>query len=231
MELSAVDRGRLVHAVLEHAPLGLEGEALRAAVQELLRAHAAEVPGGVDEAEQAALAEKVRAFLESRTGRSLAAAWRRSPDSVLREYPIALRLSDGGASLTVRGQLDVLWRDDRGAWTVLDYKTTRAGGAVAIGRYDLQLAVYAHAAAGLGGGEPVRAGLAFLLDRPDEPHWIDASGEALRRVRSRAVALARQIAEIEWQDGDGEAWPRIDRTRCQALRCGFAGRCHGDPNG
>lgn len=226
-ELSPVDRGRLVHAVLEHAPLGLEGEALDGAIRELVRTHGAAVPGGIAEAEQAALAERVLAFLAGETGRSLAAAWRQSPDRVLREYPIVLRLSDGRDSVVVRGALDVLWRDQPGTWTVLDYKTTRAAGGPAAARYELQLLVYAHAADRLSGGEPVRAGLAFLLDRPAEPHWIDAGPEARDGVRARTLGMARRIAELERAGDDGEAWPRIERSRCRALRCGFVGRCHG----
>ncbi|HEY8367858.1 MAG TPA: PD-(D/E)XK nuclease family protein, partial [Thermodesulfobacteriota bacterium] len=223
---SPVDRGRLVHAVLEHAPLGLEWGALTRAVRELVRTHAAGVPGGLGEAEQASLAESIVAFLDSRSGRSLAAAWRRAPDTVFREHPIALRLSDGATSLSVRGQVDVLWRDEDGTWTVLDYKTTR-GGADAAPRYELQLLAYADAAARVAGGGPVRAGFAFLLDRPDEPYWLDAGAAALARMRSRALAIVREAAEREGDDG--EAWPRIDRARCEALRCGFVGRCHGRP--
>lgn len=44
-ELSPVDRGRLVHAVLEDALLGLKGAALQGAIREAIRIHAPPYPG------------------------------------------------------------------------------------------------------------------------------------------------------------------------------------------
>src|SRR5262249_46360547 len=78
------------------------------------------------------------------------------------EVPFALPL--GGT--VVRGKIDLLAESDRR--TVIDFKTDELRGrptSALAGRYRVQREIYALAAAGAGGGEPVRASHLFLQAR------------------------------------------------------------------
>ncbi len=226
-QLRPVDRGRLAHAVLERAPLGLEGPVLASCVRELVRTHAAMVPGGVPDAEQAEIADRIVAFLHGPTGRALGRVWKANQDRVLREYPFVLRLADGGATLLLRGTIDALWLGDDGAWSLIDYKTTHQREPDPTLEYEFQLLTYALAASRLDGALVSQAGIVFLLDEPAEPAWIDASPARLAAFEARAVSHARQIADLEREARDGDGWPRIERAACERLRCRFIPRCHG----
>ncbi len=229
--LRPLNRGSLAHAVLEHTPLGLDGARLASCIRELVREYAAMVPGGAPEAEQDDLAARITAFLDGPTGRALTRAWRVDQSRVLREYPFAMRLADGGATLVVYGKIDVLWQDDGGALHLIDYKTARGKGSAAALKYEFQLLTYALAAGRLAGAPVSRAGVVFLLDEPADPVWIDAGPERLAAFEARAVALARRIVGLEQDARDGEAWPRIALPECRRLECGFIPRCYGARRG
>ncbi len=183
--------------------------------------------GSMSESERDDLAARITAFLNGQTGRALARAWRADPGRVLREYPFALRLADNGATLIVHGKIDLLWRDDDGGLHLIDYKTARGQGEEAARKYEFQLLTYALAAGRLAGTPVRRAGIVFLLGEPAEPAWLDVGPEAVAGLETRAVALARRIAELQQQAADSEGWPRIALPDCRRLGCGFVARCYG----
>jgi len=96
------------------------------------------------------------------------------------ELPFALPV--GGS--TVRGALDLLFQDEQGHWTLVDWKTNYVPPGVpsvaAEERHRTQLAVYAQAARAFTGQMP-KTVVCFL------------------RPSVRAVAYARDLLEAEWE--------------------------------
>ncbi len=156
--------GTLVHAVLEEIPLGSAAGA--AELDALIARHAPDhVPD--DEAAAAEARELVGRFFESPLAAELAA----SPE-VHRETEFLLawppdRPTDGGVYF--RGYIDCLFRDPRGGWRLLDYKTnfvSAAGVAQAAAGYEMQMLVYALAAEAALGEAPSRCCSTFC-----DPAW------------------------------------------------------------
>ena len=119
------------------------------------------------------------------------------------EHELSARLASAGQAFReldfvmacgpalLRGQIDLLYADEGGAWHVVDYKSDRVSGAELTARaeqYELQLLLYAAAAARHTGTPPADASLYFL--RPAATHTFAASGEALHGAEARAASLA-----------------------------------------
>jgi hypothetical protein len=140
-----------------------------------------------------------------------------------RELPFVLRLSRAeGPELLLRGQIDALLLDQGGA-TVVDYKLSRTRP---VERYAAQLDAYALAARELTSGTvPVQTGIVFLRS-PGAPFaGRPAPDEArLAAIRDGLLDAGRDIARGR-ATGD---WPKVPRSRCEALECGFLSRCHGN---
>ncbi len=145
-EISAAERGTLMHRTLECIGLEEKDEAqVAAGVAELARR-------GIIDAELAAHidAAQIAAFLRS----GLAARARRS-ERCLMEQPFCLRMSAREAGLAqseedvvVQGIIDMCFLE-RGRWVLVDYKTDALRGSAeeTAGKYALQLALYENALA------------------------------------------------------------------------------------
>ncbi|MCE5328433.1 MAG: UvrD-helicase domain-containing protein [Planctomycetaceae bacterium] len=115
------------------------------------------------------------------------------------------------APLTLRGQIDLLYRDE-GGWHIVDYKSDRVAAAevaTKARRYRLQMAAYALAARALLHEPPADATLYFL--RPGVAACVFA-GECSQAAR----------AEIETMAGELLAMRRCGRfTRRSSEHCNF----------
>jgi hypothetical protein len=110
----------------------------------------------------------------------------------------------------------VRWPD--GAVDVVDYKSARSGDPEG---YAFQLDVYALAArARYPEAGRLRAGLAFLGAGTGEPTWRELPAEDA--VRTRIAKLGGELVAARWSD----AFPRVELAKCEAIYCGFIGRCH-----
>ncbi|WP_434613723.1 ATP-dependent helicase [Arthrobacter sp. A5] len=112
-----------------------------------------------------------------------ASAWgHRTPETL--EVPVETRVGD----VVVRGRIDAVFRDDDGAWDLIDWKTGRVPSATGLGARSVQLAVYRLAWARLKGVpvQDVRAAFYYVgQDKLIRPH--DLAGEAeLERIVSSA---------------------------------------------
>ena len=174
--LSAIDRGILVHALLEKLDFRFP---LAPTTAEILRA--AESPPSSAEAEQ--MAALIRLFIDSDMCKRLAAA-----ADVRREERFAFLLDD---EVLVGGALDVLAREGGGGMLVVDYKSDRLEGAdpreLVQSHYATQRLVYALAALRAGAARVEVAHL--FLEAPRDP--VTASFAA-----SDAAALERELAEL-----------------------------------
>lgn len=216
-QLDARTQGTLAHAVLERVPV--ESFGAPSAVAMASRALAAEgLPG--EHPQHAAIVQRVAKFLTGPYATELAAAGAR----VAREVPFVLPVRDDeGREVVLRGNMDlvVTWPD--GSVDVVDYKSARGGESAP---YAFQLDVYALAARAMRADAPrLRAGLVFLGGAAGRPVWRDLP--AADAIRSRLSVLGARLVLARWSD----AFPRVAIERCEAITCGFIGRCHADVAG
>ena len=152
--------GRLCHKVLEWTDFKAP-PAAPALAEQVARAAAALSrlsPAGDWPAAQAEAAAILETFLRSDAAKALA-----SVEIVGREIPFCR--AEGGT--LVRGQLDLLYRDQSGALVVADYKTesvTAKQLASRRAKYEAQGAAYCKAVEGLAAGKPVSFQLIFLRE-------------------------------------------------------------------
>jgi ATP-dependent exoDNAse (exonuclease V) beta subunit len=199
-ETPATEQGTLAHRLLELAPWKAGREELR------------HLEGGEDPE----VLDAVCAFLDSPLALRMAAA---PAHRLHKELPFMLRLESDEAELLLRGQIDALLLDD-GAATVVDYKLSQARD---LERYSAQLDAYALAAHELvQGAVPVRTGIVFLRSRGAP--FAERPPAQPARIRADLLRAAAAVAEGR---RSGE-WPKIDRTRCEQISCGFIHRCHGE---
>ncbi len=109
----------------------------------------------------------------------------------------------------LRGQIDLLYEDADGTWRIVDYKSDHVGPEdlpAHARRYELQMLIYAAAAARHLGREPAAATLYFLRPAAAYDLAIDrqASKTATRRINDLAEQLitARRRGNFERRSGD-----------------------------
>jgi RecB family exonuclease len=101
---------------------------------------------------------------------------------------------------------------------VVDYKRARGPG---LAPYAFQLELYVLAARSLfPSATRVRAGVAFLGGEPETPMWLPEVGLAASESRVREAALG--LCDARWTG----RFPRAARAVCDAIHCGFVGRCY-----
>lgn len=212
--LDARVQGTLAHAVLERVPTAaFAGTDADAAASRALAAEG--VPP--EHAQHATIVARVARFLGGAYAQRIA---ERGAD-LRREVAFVLAVDDKeGRSVVLRGSMDlvVVWPD--GAVDVVDYKSARSG---ADGAYAFQLDVYALAVRAMFPGAPqLRAGLVYLggTTCSGEPSWRALPDES--DVRARLGAMGNQLVHARW----GGTFPRVALERCEAIHCGFIGRCH-----
>jgi ATP-dependent helicase/nuclease subunit A len=211
--LPAVDKGRIVHAVLECIELDLPAAALAGRVRELMRRE----PGAflLPAADAEEMTEDLERYLSSPTWQAL----RHSAD-LCREVPFQLHLRGKSLELFIRGRMDAV-SSREGMPVVIDHKYAHFDRHKEAG-YEVPMAIYALAAMRAVGSPSAEVQLSFLRSRvyPTERRTICAAD----RVEERVLQLAQVYVERR-HAGDVDAWPRIAREQCELARCGFRPFC------
>ena len=213
--LDARLQGTLAHAVLERIPT-----AAFAGVDAAVAASRALAAEGIppEHAQHATIVARVERFLLGTYAQALA----QSGAELRREVDFVLAVDDAqGRSVVLRGSMDLVVVWPNGAVDVVDYKSARGGAEDA---HAFQLDVYALAARAMFPGAPrLRAGLVYLggASAAGEPSWRTLGNEA--ELRARLAGLGDRLVRARW----GGEFPRVDLERCEAIYCGFIGRCHG----
>lgn len=212
--LDARAQGTLAHAILERVPTSaFAGDEAESAASRALVAEG--VP--VEHAQHAAIVARVARFL----GGSYARAIAERGATVRREVSFVFSVDDEQRrSVVLRGSMDlvVVWSD--GVVDVIDYKSGRSG---ADGAYGFQLDVYALAVRAMfPSARSVRAGLVYLGGESagGEPAWRVLPDDAC--VRAQLAAMGDKLVQARWSG----VFPRVALDRCEAIYCGFIGRCH-----
>lgn len=220
--LDARTQGTLAHAVLERVPVSaFASEEAEAAASRALVAEG--IPE--DHPQHATIVGRVVRFLRGDYAGEVAA----KGGDPRREVSFVLSAADAeGRAVVLRGSMDlvVVWPD--GSVDVVDYKSGRNASSespdkapTTSGAYAFQLDVYTLAVRSLfPEATRVRAGLAYLGGGVAEPVWRELPDEAT--VRARLAGLGDQLMEARW----AEHFPRVALDRCEAIYCGFIGRCH-----
>src|ERR1017187_5974344 len=122
--------------------------------------------------------------------------------------------------LVLRGQIDLLYQDEAGAWHIVDYKSNRIGPegvAPHASQYELQMLVYAMAARGHVGTPPAEATLYFL--RAGASHTVQITPDSLDQALVRVAKLAGELAQAR-RGGT------FSRRQCRACEyCPYGSLC------
>ncbi len=213
--LPAVDKGRIVHAVLERIEMDLPVAALAGRVRELIRGE----PGAflLTAADVEELGQDLERYLHSPTWQAL----RHSPH-LRREVPFHLHIQGEALELFVRGRMDAVISSDETP-VVIDHKYAYFDRHKEAG-YEVPMAIYALAAMRAMDSPSAEVQLSFLRSRvyPTERRTIRATD----RVEERLLQLAQVYVERR-HAREVSAWPRIAREQCELARCGFRPFCWG----
>jgi ATP-dependent helicase/nuclease subunit A len=208
--LDPLSRGRLAHEVLA----ALERCGSLAAVESFVDTEISRRGYDVTDSRLADVRRDLLRFLRSAVGErllELGVANRRH------ELPFRLTVDAHPFVVLLHGQIDLLYWDD--GPVVLDYKHAGAG-AGGLSRYATQLDAYALAVERLcGRAGDIRTRLLFLRDQ-HEPFDRVVTPAMRRDLEARAAEVGHILA------GGARSWPGRDRSRCEALQCGFLSRCH-----
>lgn len=148
------------------------------------------------------------------------------PVRVHRELPFMLRLCEQ-PSIYLKGQIDLLFEDEEGGATVIDYKASRRHPR-GVEAYRFQLDCYALAARRfVKEGVRIQTGIAFLAESSPEPEIrqareVDLESFPTELVRSAAALLASS-PRLDWIG--------LPRGECASLGCGYQYRCHSEAAG
>ena len=195
--LSALDRGTLVHALLERLDFRHPRRPSDAMIAEAAdRAGLRIVPAPDDAVQVAELVERFAAGeLCRRLGRATA---------VRREARFRFLISDPRPPVLIGGVFDVIAREPGGRTLVVDYKTDRLEGvdpqALADGSYGTQRLVYALASlrAGATGVEVVHT----FLELPQRPAVATFTAEQAPALEAQLATLARGVLERDFRVTD-----------------------------
>ncbi len=204
--LSALDRGTLVHALLERLDFRRPRRPTEAMIAEAAeRAGLRPAPVGDDAAQVAALVERFAGGeLCRRLGRATA---------VRREARFRFLL--GG--VLIGGVLDVIAREPEGRTLIVDYKTDRLEGAdpqaLADRAYGTQRLVYALAA--LRAGATAVEVIHTFLELPQRPAVATFTCDQAPELEARLAALARGVLAGEFAVTDAPHRAVLRRLPCR----------------
>jgi RecB family exonuclease len=211
----AVDKGRIVHGVLERIATDLAPENVPAHVRKLLKRE----PGAVllTSAEAEELAQDLERYLQSPVWQAL-----RTNPTLRREVPFTLFMQREGLELCIRGRMDAVAMCD-GMPVVIDHKYAQFNRHAEAG-YEVPMAIYALAAMRALESPRAEVQLSFLRSHvyPAETRTLGLA----EQVEERLLQLAQDYVSRR-HDSDVEHWPRIPRERCDLARCGFRPFCWG----
>jgi ATP-dependent helicase/nuclease subunit A len=191
--LSALDRGTLVHALLERLDFRRPRRPTEAMIAEAAERSGLQVPPAPDDAAQ--VAELVERFATGDLCRRLGRA-----TAVRREARFRFLIRARPPAVLLGGVFDVIAREPGGRTLVVDYKTDRLEGAdpqaLADGSYGTQRLVYALAALRAGATE-VEV-IHTFLELPQRPAVATFTREQAPALEDRLTALARGVLERDF---------------------------------
>ncbi len=217
--LSPAARGILVHRIMEEIDFALKGSAQA----RLVRNYMAHWSSFLAPREIATLERDIMRVL----GGPLRARLSGLPEErIFRELPFLLHLQniDGGFSLFLDGTIDLLFFEDGGSATILDYKYAELDEPQKLEYYNLQLFLYALAVARLESVKKLNLLLVFMRGDKPQYHEVALDEDQLAHWEKRALEGADEIAQKEGEESL-EAWEKRG-TPCTLGLCPHTTLCH-----
>jgi len=217
--LSNLEKGNLVHFILEHIDFQLDLDKRRRQIDDLL-VNQGFLPES-DEVEK--LKEDTLAFLYSDLGITLSQI---KKEHLFREIPFMLKLKENDHPFVVilQGVIDLLFRDCKGVWTVVDYKYS-AGRGSDEERYKIQLMAYALSVAKRMKEDKIRAVLKIIGEREISPEEWTFTEIELKDFEKQITTHIHEIARRQ-MSGTPEIWARREGGDCRRLDCIYRKRCN-----
>ncbi len=210
--VDAATAGTLFHQCMELVDFDAD---LPAQAGPLVHRVAAEMELAID---QAAFSAELAGMLARLSAHPLAERIR-AADCRLAELSF---LHDAGP-VTLRGQIDLLFRDPGGGWHVVDYKSDRVAPAdieAHARRYELQMMIYLAAARRQYGDGVTDATLYFL--RPAEAYTFTPDKKAHAAFANDLAAVAESLARSR---ATGDFGPRGDGRTGLCTHCPYGPLC------
>jgi ATP-dependent exoDNAse (exonuclease V) beta subunit len=218
--LSDLARGNMLHFVLKHINFTRERAHREEEIKSLLlRQGVTSERGEIEE-----LKGMVLSFLSSDLGSAIASS---GQAYALREIPFTLRLHDESSSVTavMQGAIDLLYRDVKGVWTVVDYKYA-AGRDIDRKRYKMQLMAYGLAVLKRSNEGTIKLIIKVMEERDREPEEWYVTRDELLPFEEQVITCAREIARGQVGDMSGGSI-RGGRKDCHYLDCTYRAKCYG----
>ena len=217
-KLSSVERGILVHCVLEHINFKLTSHKKREQVDTLLRARGY----SLERSDIAEVREGIVAFLESELGMALSHV---RDEHLYKEIPFWLSVRGDSAPRTIilQGVMDLLFRDRSGVWTIVDYKYS-AGEMLERERYSIQLLTYALSVAKQCKADTVKTLIQVIGGRGGSVEEYTYTKGELKDFEQKVIAHVQAIATIE-HEGTLRREEAGRRSDCRDIKCVYGRVC------
>lgn len=217
--LSNLEKGNLVHFILEHVDFQLDLDKRSKQIDDLL-VNQGFLPEG-DEVGK--LKEDILAFLSSNLGIALSQI---KEEYIFREIPFVLKFeeNDPPFMIVLHGVIDLLFRDYEGVWTVVDYKYS-AGGEIDRERYKIQLMAYALSVAKRIKKDKVRAIIKVIGEKKIPSQEWTFMGVELKDFEKQIITHTHEIA-LKQMEGTPKIWARREGADCKRLDCIYRKRCN-----
>lgn len=212
--LSDRNRGNIIHFVLKHINLTKDAIHREEEIERLLLRQGVASGGG----ELELLRGMVLSLLASDLGDAIVSS---REEYRARELSFTLRLCDARSPLTaiVQGAIDLLYRDGKGVWTIVDYKYGE-GRDMDRKRYRVQLLAYALAVLRCTGEGGVNL-ISTVMEEPGrEPERWHVTGDELKAFEGQVLTCAGEIARglVSGLSGWGACTEKRD---CHFADCGY----------
>jgi len=136
---------------------------------------------------------------------------------------LTVQNNDSSFVSVVQGVIDLLYRDQEGVWTVVDYKYS-AGREIDKKRYEMQLMTYGLAVAKRMGEDKVRVVIKVIEENEAPLKGRFVTKTELKKIEQQVYADVREIAKME-SEGAPPVWTRKTDEDCSTLECVYKERC------
>jgi ATP-dependent exoDNAse (exonuclease V) beta subunit len=218
--LSDLARGNMVHFVLKHINVTRDRAHREEEIESLLLRQGVTLERG----ELETLKGMVLSFLSSAFGNTLVSS---REEYILREIPFTLRLHDASSSVTavVQGAIDLLYRDVKGVWTIVDYKYA-AGREIDRKRYTMQLMIYALAVLKRSNEGEIKLIIKIMEECDRDPEEWYFTRDEMSQLEKQVITCIGEIARGQTGDISGGG-VRGGSKDCHYLDCTYRENCYG----
>ncbi len=217
LPISNLEKGNLVHFILEHIDFRLDLDIKRKQIDNLLLKRGFSLASS----EVNTIKEDLLTFLSGDLGIVLS---RLREGHIFREVPFIFRLQEDGFPyvIVLQGIIDLLFQDSEGVWTVVDYKYS-AGREMDREQYRIQLMAYALAVARRMKQDKVKALIKTIGEKEKSLKEWEFEEIELRNINQKITGHACEVARKQIEDAPS-IW--VKGEDCKYPDCAYQKRCN-----